>query len=77
MPKKPLHPTLYPSMTRTDSISAFASLVAKAAIKTSTVVQFESLVEPDLNQVSVGKQTSVCHTKIEMRSKPVQLEMDL
>lgn len=66
MPTKPTNQTVYPSMTRNDNVRAFATLVARAAIKEGGNPQNQALVEPDVKQYPVDTETSVMHNKSEM-----------
>lgn len=77
MPKKPEHPTIYPKQTRSSAIGAFASIIAAGTVRMANSEEIQTVVEPDLEQNPVNKQTSVCYNKIEMRSTTLQLEMDL
>jgi len=59
MPKKPLHPTIYPPQTRASSIQAFASIVAKSAVRIAQSEENQSPVEPDLKRNPVHTEASV------------------
>lgn len=66
MPKKPMNPTVYPSMTRNDNVRAFATLVARAAIKEGANPQNQALVEPDIKQYPVDAETSDWYDQTKM-----------
>jgi hypothetical protein len=59
MPKKPLHPTIYPPQTMASSIQAFASIVAKSAVRIAQSEENHSPVEPDLKRIPVRTEASV------------------
>ena len=63
MPQKPLHPTIYPPQTRASSIQAFASIIAKSAVRIAQFEENQTPFEPDLEQNTVHKETSVKPTK--------------
>lgn len=77
MPKKPEHPTIYPTQTRSSAIASFATIIATGAVRMAKSEEIQTSVEPEIEQDSVNKQTSVCYTEIEMRSTALQLEMDI
>jgi hypothetical protein len=70
MPKKPLHPTIYPSQTRASSIQAFASIIAKSAVRIAQSEENQTPFEPDIEQNTVNVETSV-----KDRQSAVQLMM--
>lgn len=59
MPRKPLHPTIYPPQTRASSIQAFASIVARSAVRIAQSEENQSPVEPDIKQNTVHTEASV------------------
>jgi hypothetical protein len=59
MPRKPLHPTIYPPQTRASSIQAFASIVARSAVRIAQLEENQSPVEPDVKQNTVHNEASV------------------
>lgn len=59
MPRKPLHPTIYPPQTRESSIQAFASIIARSAVRIAQSEEIQKLVEPDLKHNTVHTETSV------------------
>lgn len=59
MPRKPLHPTIYPPQTRESSIQAFASIIARSAVRIAQSEENPNPVEPDLKQNAVHMETSV------------------
>jgi menaquinone-dependent protoporphyrinogen IX oxidase len=71
MPKKPLHPTIYPAPTRADTIQSFAKIIAAAAVRMSQYEENASSFEPEIKQETVNKETSVKPLKTE-----VQFRMD-
>lgn len=58
MPRKPDHPTMYPQMTRADALSTLASLFAAAAVRCASQAT-EDIVEPEIHEKHVDKDTSV------------------
>ena len=77
MPKKPEYPTIYPKQTRSSAIGTLANIIATGAVRMAKSEEIQTSVEPEIEQDSVNKQTSVCYNEIEMRLIPRQLEMDL
>ena len=71
MPKKPLHPTIYPALTRADTIQSFAKIIAVAAVRMSQSEENSSPFEPEIEQENVNKETSVKPLETE-----VQFRMD-
>jgi hypothetical protein len=63
MPRKPLHPTIYPPQTRASSIQAFASIVARSAVRIAQLEENQSPVEPDIKQNTVYNEASVKEAK--------------
>lgn len=59
MPRKPLHPTIYPPQTRESSIQAFASIIARSAVRIALSEEIQKLVEPDLKHNNVHIETSI------------------
>lgn len=59
MPRKPLHPTMYPAPSRADTIQSFAKIIAAAAVRMSQSEENASSFEPDFKQKTVNKETSV------------------
>lgn len=59
MPRKPLHPTIYPPQTRDSSIQAFASIIARSAVRIAQSEENPKPVEPDIKQNTVHAETSV------------------
>lgn len=59
MPRKPLHPTIYPPQTRDSSIQAFASIIARSAVRIAQSEENPNPVEPDLKHNPANQQTSV------------------
>lgn len=59
MPRKPLHPTIYPPQTRESSIQAFASIIARSAVRIAQSEENPKPVEPDIEQHPVHSETSV------------------
>jgi hypothetical protein len=59
MPQKPLHPTIYPPQTRANSIQAFASIIAKSAVRIAQSEENHSPVEPDMKRNTVHTEASV------------------
>lgn len=71
MPRKPLHPPIYLAPTRADTIQSFAKIIAAAAVRMSQSEENSSPFEPEIEQKTVNKETSVKSLKIE-----VQFRMD-
>jgi hypothetical protein len=64
------HPSsAYPVLSAGDRLAALASLLAKAAIRSSQKEDESGELEPVLKQNPVNMETSVCHVRIEMMSK--------
>ena len=63
MPRKPLHPTIYPPQTRESSIQAFASIIARSAVRIAQSEEIPKPVEPDIKQNKVHAETSVKYNK--------------
>lgn len=63
MPRKPLHPTIYPPQTRASSIQAFASIVARSAVRIAQLEENQSPVESDIKQNTVHTEASVKDNK--------------
>lgn len=59
MPRKPLHPTIYPASSKPDTIQSFAKLIAGAAVRMSQSEENSSPFEPDIEQKPVNNETSV------------------
>lgn len=59
MPRKPLHPTIYPPPTRESSIQAFASMIARSAVRIAQSEEIQKPVEPEVKQDTVHTETSV------------------
>jgi hypothetical protein len=68
MSRKPLHPTIYPPQTRASSIQAFASIIAKSAVRIAQSEENHGAIESDLKRKTVNQQTSVCYTENEKHS---------
>lgn len=58
MPRKPLQPTRYPQLTRTDALSALAALLAAAAVRCASGLENPESVEPNINRNTVDTETS-------------------
>lgn len=59
MPRKPLHPTIYPPQTRENSIQAFASIIARSAVRIAQSEENPDPVESDLKRNTANQETSV------------------
>lgn len=59
MPRKPLHPTIYPPQTREISIQAFASIIARSAVRIAQSEENPDPVESDLKRNTANQETSV------------------
>lgn len=59
MPRKPLHPTIYPPQTRESSIQAFASIIARSAVRIAQSEENPKPVEPNIEQHTVHPETSI------------------
>lgn len=71
MPRKPLYPTIYPPQTRESSIQAFASIIARSAVRIAQSEENPKPVEPDIDQNTVNNEISVKHIQT-----VVQLSME-
>ncbi len=69
MPRKPQYPTQYPQATRADALSALASLIAIGAVRFASNMNHLGAVEPEINQLTVDKETSVKPRKNEVSLK--------
>lgn len=72
MPRKPLHPTIYPSQTKANSIEAFASLIARSAIHVAQFQETQKPIEPDIEQNTVA-----CKTSVYANQNVIQLSLEL
>ncbi len=77
MPRKPLHPTIYPPQTRESSIQAFASIIARSAVRIAQSEENPKPVEPDIEQQTVHPETSVKPGNIELCLNPRQAQLNL
>lgn len=59
MPRKPLHPTIYPLQTRASSIQAFAAIVSRSAVRIAQSEERQIPFEPEIKQDSVLIEASV------------------
>jgi len=69
MPKKPLHPTVYPKMSGVDALSAIAAIFASGAVRAATQGEFRGVLEPEFEHNYVQHETSVKHSKTEVLLK--------
>ncbi len=69
MPRKPLHPTIYPPPTKDDSIQAFASIIARSAVRIAQSEENQKPAEPGIKQYNVDMETSVNDGNIEKCSR--------
>lgn len=68
MPKKPLHPTVYPKMRKDDALTAMAAIFASGAVRATIQGELKDRFEPVLEQEIVTKNTSVNCGNIELCS---------
>ncbi len=59
MPKKPLYPTVYPKMSRSDALSAMSAIFASGAVRAATHGEFQAVLEPEIEHDYVHQETSV------------------
>lgn len=77
MPKKPLHPTVYPKMSGVDALSAIAAIFASGAVRAAIQGEFRDVLEPDFEHNNVQHETSVNNGNIELCSRPPKSQPSL
>lgn len=77
MPQKLLYPTIYPPQTKASAIQAFASIIARSAVRIAQHEDLQSVVEPEIEHSHVYKDTSIKAGIIELCLIPKETQPSL